>query len=128
MGQEFNHQRPHESLEQRFPADHYQASVRRYDRCDMLELYRADEQTLLVSESGSISWEGKSWAVGEALAGQKVVVENNPEAKAAPGTKLVRFANVPLGIIGDAAYGRLRPPASAAHKQKKNCAAKVKKR
>jgi hypothetical protein len=39
--------------------------------------------------------------VGEAFAGLSVVLEANPEPGAQSDTKLVRFANIRLGIIGD---------------------------
>lgn len=118
---QFNYERPHEGIGFRFPADDYQANARRYDPSDRVDLYKGNEETLSVSETGTVSWEGKSWGVGEAFAGRKVALENNPEDNAALETRLVRFANVRLGIIGDTAYGRLRPTASAARKQEKHC-------
>ncbi len=48
-------------------------------------------------------------------------METNPEPDADAATRLVRFANVKLGIIGDYVCGRLRPTASAGHKRKSVC-------
>jgi hypothetical protein len=117
----FNHERPHEAIGQRVPADLYQASLRRYEPDTSVDLYEPNTATLLVNESGFVAWQGKNWFIGEALAGQRLALDPNPEPSATPDTRLVRFANVPLGILGDRAYGRLRPPASTDRKPKRSC-------
>jgi putative transposase len=118
---EFNEERPHEGIDFRFPAEAYQANPRAYEIGVTIDLYEPSAETLPVSESGFISWKGKSWHVGEAFAGRRVALEENPESTATPETRQVRFANIPLGIIGDLACGRLRPTASAARKQDQTC-------
>jgi hypothetical protein len=118
---EFNRARPHEALGQRFPVEVYQASARRYESCVTVDLYEPGEQTHLIDSNGMMYWRGKNWAVGEAFAGLEVVSEKNPEPRAKADTALIRFANIKLGIIGDSAWGRLRPPASGAPKREKSC-------
>lgn len=108
----FNQERPHEAISYRFPGELYQASARRYESGVKIDLYEAGEETYQVGESGMVYWQGKNWAIGEAFAGLEVVLEANREPKADPATRLVRFANVKLGIIGDHVCGRLRPTAS----------------
>lgn len=119
--QEFNHERPHESLDQRPPAEVYQASARKYEVATTTDLYEPNTPSLRVNETGQVFWQGRDWLVGEAFAGQNVALEPNPEPAAQAHTRLIRFANVPLGILGDVAYGRLRPTVSAAPKPRKSC-------
>ena len=82
----------------------------------------------MVSETGTVYWGGKTWAVGEAFAGLEIVLEANPEPRAKADTRLVRFADVKLGVIGDHACGRLRPTACDDHKRGKSCTRKPTKR
>ena len=110
--EQFNHERPHEAIDFAVPGDLYQPSHRGYPLDVTVDLYEPSEEILPVSSSGAIYWEGKNWMVGEAFAGLSVVLEANPEPGAQPDTKLVRFANIRLGIIGDRSCGRLRPTAS----------------
>ncbi len=51
---DFNQERPHESLSQRFPADLYQASARRLDESIKIHLYDPSTKTRNVSMSGSV--------------------------------------------------------------------------
>ena len=122
----FVEERPHEAIGLRFPADLYQASARNYRASVTVDLYEPGEETYRVNDSGSIYWNGKNWAVGEAFAGLEVVLEANPEPDADADTRLVRFANVRLGVIGDPVFGRLRPTASAVQKREKPCRKKTK--
>ena len=110
--QEFNNQRPHEAIGFATPGELYQLSNRSYPLGITVDLYEPSEQTLSVSSTGAIYWQGKNWLVGEAFAGLSVVLEPNPEPEADPDTMLVRFANIHLGVVGDRSYGRLRPTAS----------------
>ena len=121
----FNKERPHEAISYRFPAEVYQASSRSYDPCVKIDLYEPGEETYLVGETGMVYWKGRNWAIGEAFNGLQVVLEANPEPDADPDTRLVRFANVKLGIIGDHVCGRLRPTASDGHKRENSCKKKV---
>jgi len=113
----FNEERPHEAIGYRFPAEVYQASARRYDASVTADTYEAGAETYPVGDSGMVYWKGKNWAVGEAFIGLRVAMEANPEPDADPDTRLVRFANVELGVIGDHVCGRLRPTASAVRKR-----------
>ena len=117
----FNHERPHEAIGLRVPADLYQPSLRRYQPAATIDLYEPNTETLLVSDSGLVTWLGQNWFIGEAFAGQHLALDPNHEPTPNPDTRLVRFANVPLGIIGDVAYGRLRPPASTVPKPRRTC-------
>jgi transposase InsO family protein len=123
----FNEQRPHEAIGYRFPAEIYQASARGYDSSVSIDLYGPGEETYRVSETGMVHWAGKNWAIGEALAGLPVVMEENPEPDAKADTRLVRFANLKLGIIGDSVWNRLRPTASAGSKRETACRRTTKK-
>jgi hypothetical protein len=61
-----------------------------------------------VSETGSVSWQGRSWHVGDAFAGQGVVFEPREDISVVG----VRFANLILGEIGgECPFGRIRPTA-----------------
>jgi len=118
---EFNEDRPHENIGQRFPAEIYHASARRYESCVTADLYEPGEKTHKVDSNGMIYWKGKNWAVGEAFSGLEVVSEKNPERGAKADTALIRFANIKLGIIGDNVWSRLRPTASVVSKREKSC-------
>lgn len=60
--------------------------------------------------SGHVCWQGRSWHVGDAFAGQGFVFEPREEAMMVG----VRFANLLLGEIGaECLDGRLRPVAYA---------------
>jgi len=124
--QEFNEERPHEAIDYRFPAEMYQANARHYESCVSNELYGPGEEIHRVNEKGGVYWKGRNWLVGEAFAGQDVVFEENPEKGAKADTRLVRFANVKLGVIGDSVLGRLRPTACAGPKRKTPCRRKRK--
>jgi hypothetical protein len=78
-----------------------------------------------VSKIGTVYWKGVNWAVGEAFSGLKVAFEPNPETNAKPNTRLVRFANVEMGIIGDSVWKRLRPTACAVSTRKDACSRKT---
>lgn len=105
---EFNEERPHEAIGQRVPADLYHKSAVRLDDGIAVDLYGPLEETHPVSETGSVSWQGRAWHVGDAFAGQAVVFEPREE-ECVVG---VRFANLVLGEIGgECPYGRIRPTA-----------------
>ena len=126
--QEFNEERPHEAIDYRFPGEMYQASARHYESCVKNELYEVGEKTHRVSENGGVYWNGKNWLIGEAFAGLEVVFDENPEKGAKAETKLVRFANVKLGVIGDPVWNRLRPTACADSKPERTCRKKQQRR
>ena len=105
---EFNEERPHEAIGQRVPADVYRKSAVRLDDGIAVELYEPLVETHPVSETGSVSWQGRAWHVGDAFAGQRVVFEPRDDEKVTG----IRFANLVLGEIGgECPYGRIRPTA-----------------
>jgi len=103
---EFNQQRPHEAIGQRFPDDVYHKSATRLDDGIAVDLYGPLVETHPVSETGHVAWQGRSWHVGDAFAGQGVVFEPRDDLSVVG----VRFANLILGEIGgDNLYSRIRP-------------------
>jgi hypothetical protein len=64
----YNHDRPHESLEQQRPAEFYQPSLRRLNENDKPLVYPADYEVKVVSSSDHLAHEGKHYHVGEAFA------------------------------------------------------------
>jgi transposase InsO family protein len=70
--QEFNHQRPHESLGQQTPASHYQSSLRRLPLLPPEMTYPDDMQTRRVKGQGDISWKSRHVYLSKTLAGETV--------------------------------------------------------
>jgi len=91
---EYNHDRPHEALDQTTPASHYAASRRPYPNRIVEPWYDADHAVRRVRADGAIKWNGDYVFVGEALAGEPVAVVETQE-----GNWLVRFADIDLGRI-----------------------------
>ena len=104
---DFNSERPHESLSQRFPADLYQASAKRLDESVKNHLYDPEVETRNVDVSGFVSIDGNRCLVGEAYAGVKVSLERFEHT----GEIRIRYGNVRLGTLGAPPNARLRPPA-----------------
>ena len=92
--QAYNHDRPHEALGQKTPSRHYTASPRPYPQRIEEPWYDADHAVRRVRSSGEIKWGGELIFVGEALIGEPVGI-----AETEAGDWLVRFADLPLGII-----------------------------
>jgi putative transposase len=90
----YNHERPHEALDQEPPARHYIVSPRRYP--DRIEepCYDADHAIRRVRSNGEIKWGGEFVFVGEALVGEAVGVTETED-----GDWIVRFADIDLGLI-----------------------------
>ena len=106
----YNHERPHESLDQQCPAEFYHPSERRLGEPDTPLVYPADHEVKVVSASGHLAHEGKNYHVGEAFAGKRVGLRRN-----AAGQTELHFANVHLGQLAyDAQGGRFRPAAYVA--------------
>jgi transposase InsO family protein len=108
--QDFNQQRPHEALGQKAPKQFYKPSPRPYpDRIDELS-YGPDEAVRKVRTSGEIKWRGSMLFLSEVIVGEPVGIKERDD-----GHWIVRFADVPLGII-DRYTGKLarlgagRPP------------------
>ncbi len=107
--QEFNHERPHEALGQRPPARLYGPSSRPFVEPKGDPDY-GDDQVRSVRSGGEIKWKGSMLFLSEALSGEAVGIAERED-----GHWLVRFADLPLGLI-DRYTGKLtrfgpgRPP------------------
>jgi len=105
--QQFNHQRPHEALGMRKPAQLYQPSMRRYDGRDIRIDYPASFTVKRATENGSLRWKGKVYFVGEAFARTRLGLRQTRRGE----TELF-LANLCLGQLHLESQGRLRPTAS----------------
>jgi len=73
--EEFNHQRPHEALDQDTPASHYRPSPRPFpERLPALD-YPSHYETRLVSRNGGIRWSSQWVNVSHVLGGEYVGLE-----------------------------------------------------
>lgn len=102
----FNHDRPHESLDQQRPCEFYQPSSRRLNEHDKPLVYPADFEVKRISVSGFLAHEGKTYHVGEAFAHKRVGLHLNSK-----GQTQLHFANVHLGNLAVGSAGRFRPTA-----------------
>jgi transposase InsO family protein len=100
----YNHQRPHEALEQRVPAEYYRKSRRRYHRRLPELRYRRGWPTRCVSPSGYIRWHGRVRVIGRAFGGQRVGFK-----LLEMGVHEVYFANHLIGLLVDTDPGGIRP-------------------
>jgi len=112
---EFNHERPHEALGQRQPAQFYRPSHRPFAEPAGDPDYGPDEEVRRVRSAGEIKWRGSMLYVSEAITGQAVGLKRRED-----GHWLIRFANVPLGLIDRtsgklARFGPGRPPRTKAN-------------
>lgn len=106
----YNYERPHESLEQRPPAEFYHPSARRLGENDKPLVYPSDQEVKVVSVSGHLAHEGRNYHVGEAFAGKRVGLRLDSD-----GRTELHFANVHLGHLAfDAEGGRFQPAAYVA--------------
>jgi len=93
---DFNDERPHSALEGRTPASCYAAPVRQMpDRLASIE-YEGHLMVRSVRSSGSIKWKGNLLYVGEALAGERVGLEETDY-----GIWSVYFGSTMLGILDE---------------------------
>ena len=102
----YNEERPHQALGNATPAEHYQASPRRWDGVLREPDYADDQEVRRVRSNGEIKWRGKLVYINCALAGEPVGLTET----AAGWT--VSFGPIALGVI---AHGgdRLRKPKPA---------------
>lgn len=103
---EYNHERPHESLDQQFPADFYHPSARRLNENDKILVYPKHFEVKTISTSGFLAHEGRSYHVGEAFNGKRVGLHH-----LAGGLPELYFANVHLGRLTLNPDDAWRPPA-----------------
>jgi putative transposase len=73
----YNHERPHEALQMRTPAEFYHDSQRRMNETDKAVRYPQGYECKRVSQSGHISYRARSYHVGEAFAGVTVGIHRN---------------------------------------------------
>jgi len=100
--QDYNHERPHEALDQKTPASVYQPSARSYPRTlPEPREYPDDWERRYVRASGQAKWKGKFLYLTRALSGQRVGFEPTGD-----GIWAVHFQGLKLGIF-DERRGRL---------------------
>lgn len=90
---QYNHERPHESLDMLRPGEIYRPSSRRLGEKDKMG-YPSEYQTKRVSQSGHISYEGCNFYLSEIYAGCKVGLKINEE-----GITELHYANLHLGNL-----------------------------
>ena len=91
---EYNHERPHEALQQRPPVRFFTPSPRAYDGQLCEPDYRSDQAVRRVRSNGEIKWSGSLVFIGEALIGEPVAV-----SETADGSMAVHYFDVLLGHI-----------------------------
>jgi transposase InsO family protein len=70
----YNHERPHEALGLEVPASRYRASMRCYPEVLPSVDYDSSDLIRSVRPNGQVSFEGSSYFVGQAFAGEKVAL------------------------------------------------------
>ena len=108
----FNHERPHEALGMRCPAEYYVPSPHRYTDHPAAPTYPPHYEVRRVKRHGAIKWQGRLCFIGEALRGLRVgLVEADADAYD------VYFKDLHLGRLDRAgclqAVPRLRASASS---------------
>jgi transposase InsO family protein len=91
---DFNHDRPHESLDDRVPDDCYQKSSRPYVERPHPPVYERDYLVRLVRQSGDIKLMGRMFFITESLAGLPVGLK-----EIADGLWQLRFSFYVLGSV-----------------------------
>jgi len=99
----YNHQRPHEALGMKRPADLLERNRRRLPRRLGLWKYPPTWERYWVKGSGEISWHGKRRFVGEAFVGDYVGLEPMGE-----GVWRVYFGPVQVGELAEKEEGSIR--------------------
>jgi transposase InsO family protein len=101
---EYNHERPHEALGQRVPAELYRPSPRTYNgRLPAARSYPDGWMARRVTDAGQMKWEGKLVMVTRALAGEHIGLEPRGD-----GVWAVWFENLEMGSFEEP-KGRIRP-------------------
>ena len=90
---EYNHERPHEALGQRTPAEFYQPSPREYpERLPAPRDYPDEWQKRKVRPNGRIKWKGRSVTISRALIGHYIGLQESGD-----GQWALHFENLLLG-------------------------------
>jgi putative transposase len=90
----YNEERPHEALGNDTPADHFAASLRRWDGVLREPEYHADDTIRRVRSNGEIKWQGNTIYISTALVGEPIGLRED-----ANGTWAALFGPIPLGVI-----------------------------
>jgi transposase InsO family protein len=93
---EYNHERPHEALQDAVPASCYHPSPRPLPRELPALEYPGHLEVRRVSTIGQVSWRGAPLFISEALAGADIALEEVDDA-----LWTIRFASVVLGRLDD---------------------------
>lgn len=102
----YNKERPHEALEQAFPASRWQPSARTVPAHVDDPWYDADHEVRRVRPSGAIKWHGDEVFIGEALSGELVGLSELDK-----GGWIARFCGRDLGVIDrNRRFLRFAPP------------------
>jgi len=91
--QHYNHERPHEALQQTTPARHWSRSLRDVPEQLLQPQYEDHLHVRRVRKNGEIKWAGGKLFVGDALVGELVGL-----LEYEPGRYLVRYFDIPLGV------------------------------
>jgi transposase InsO family protein len=75
----YNHERPHEALDDGVPAERYQPSSRPFPETMPEIVYGPDDTVRIVTVHGSIQWQGRRHFVSRGLVGQPVAVRPTQE-------------------------------------------------
>ncbi len=110
----YNHERPHEALGMRRPAEVYQPSQKRMGENVKIR-YPKDYLVRIVSTSGFFSYEGKRYHVGEHFAGCRMGLFEDDH-----GTIQLHYANLHLGNLKFDSKGRFKPEAYIAPPKRKS--------
>jgi putative transposase len=106
---EYNHERPHEALGQRTPAEVYEPTQRDYpERLPEPRGYPDDWQKRKVRGAGQIKWKGRDLHITHALVGQEIGLKPVGE-----GEWALYFENLELGRFEER-HHRIKPKARLA--------------
>lgn len=107
--QEYNEERPHESLDDRPPASLYVASSRAFPQRLETPRYPDEFQTRKVAASGRIRWNSRHVSINHALEGEWIGIERRD------GVHQIYFSDISLGFIDDEKpeLGLIRPPVTS---------------
>ena len=91
---EFNHERPHEALNDKYPGEIYKASIRPLPSKLPDVSYPGHFEVRLARSNGEIKWEGKKYYISELLYGEPIGIEQVEEDKIA-----IYFSKLKIKVI-----------------------------
>lgn len=101
--QEYNYDRPHESLDSKTPASVYEPSSRRFPEKLLPPQYEQGAEVRKVRDGGEIKFKSNYYFISEILAGENVGL-----IELADGQYQIRFSFHPIGIL-DLGLGKVMP-------------------